>query len=244
MEKPMGKNRWSVWIDVEGFSAIYSTDEARAIRALGELMEALFNIGRSVFAEPPDRLFIHQFGDGFVIVSDSEETTPDRPVAICLAAIRHLLARGVVTKAAISGGGFADIGSCYPQTVMSDAKDRHRVKMGRGLMTIIPHMGTALIASKKLADQRSGAVLLIDPSVFAGVPTGVTLKPGTLPVIDWVHSNFAKVDEICSLAGLTKVNADVAEMCLRGYIHAYRGTLREEWITSTLESVGMTTSQC
>ncbi len=235
----MNKNRWSIWIDVEGFSALYRVNEARAIQVLGELMESLFNIGTTVFSRSPDRLFIHQFGDGFVIVSDFPEARPDRPIAVCLAVMRHLLIRGIVTKAAISGGGFSDVGSRYPETVLKASKDRRHVNLGEGLMTIIPVMGTALITAHKLAAQRSGAVLLLDPLIFAEVPSDVSIQPGLPAVVDWVHSNRPQVVEICQAAGLINVEAPIAEACLRRYIHANRTKLSKEWVRSTLESVNM-----
>src|SRR5439155_1670895 len=62
--------RWAIYIDIEGFSAIYSKDEVRALRGLGAVMEAVYRIGSTVCAERPNRLFVHQTGDGFVVVSD------------------------------------------------------------------------------------------------------------------------------------------------------------------------------
>jgi hypothetical protein len=95
-------NRWSIYIDVEEFSGIYRRRQGRAIQALGKLMEALFLVASKKFSTAPERLFIHQFGDGFVVVSDFIEPNPQRPIAICLAAMRHLIGKGVATKAAIS----------------------------------------------------------------------------------------------------------------------------------------------
>jgi hypothetical protein len=75
-------SRWSIWsiyIDVEGFSEIYRLRQGRAIQALGELLEALFLIASKKFPATPERLFIHQFGDGFVVVSDFIEPNPQTP---------------------------------------------------------------------------------------------------------------------------------------------------------------------
>ena len=239
----MGKSRWSIWVDVEGFSELYCTDEVQAIRALRDLMESLYLIGSTIFSQSPDRLFIHQFGDGFVIVSDFQETSPGRPIAVCLAVMRHLLFRGVVTKAAISVGGFADISSCYPCVVRQALKDRRYVELGRGMMTITPGMGTALINSYRLANKRIGGVLVFDPSPFNLMSGGVIIKSGSPPVIDWVHSDFAMVGEICDKAGLDKVDKPTAEERLKDYIEQHKGMLRNDWIRSTLDSVGLTTAE-
>ena len=37
-------SRWSIYIDVEGFSEIYTLRQGRAIQALAELMQSLFLI--------------------------------------------------------------------------------------------------------------------------------------------------------------------------------------------------------
>ena len=100
----MDDNRWSIWVDVEGFAAIYQKDEGRAMRGLGDLMEVLYRVGSSIFSQTPDRLFVHHFGDGFVVVSDFAEDAPDRPIALAIAMTRHLLLRGMIVKCAISSG--------------------------------------------------------------------------------------------------------------------------------------------
>jgi hypothetical protein len=92
-------SRWSIYIDVEGFSESYRFRQGRATQALRELMEALFLVASKKFPTAPERLFIHQFGDGFVVVSDFMEVSPQRPIAICLVVMRHLIGRGVATKA-------------------------------------------------------------------------------------------------------------------------------------------------
>lgn len=232
-------NRWSIYIDVEGFSEIYKHRQRRAIHALGELMEALFLVASKKFSTSPERLFVHQFGDGFVIVSDFIELNPQRPIAICLAIMRHLIGRGVATKAVISGGDFADISSCYPETVLASSQDRRHVSIGEGVMTIIPVMGMALIAPYKLANSRSGAVLLLDSTIFVELPIGVISQPGSPAVIDWIHSVSPLVTEIAKTAGLVTPDVSVTEAHLQSYIDDNRGSLGANWIISTLESVGM-----
>jgi hypothetical protein len=232
-------NRWSIYIDIEGFSEIYKRRQGRAIQALGELMEALFLIASKRFPQAPERLFIHQFGDGFVVVSDVMEPNPERPIAICLAVMRHLICRGVATKATISGGDFADISSSYPERVLAAAQDRRHVNIGDGVMTIIPVMGTALITPHKLANRRSGAILLLDSTIFFQLPIGVIAQAGSPAVIDWVHSECHLIAEVAEIAGLVTADADVTERHLRSYIDENRNTLGIDWITSTLESVGL-----
>lgn len=60
--------RWSIYIDIEGFSALYG-QENQVLQALGVLAEGILFIGRECYPKTPDRLFAHQTGDGFIIVS-------------------------------------------------------------------------------------------------------------------------------------------------------------------------------
>src|SRR3546814_15908089 len=66
--------RWSIWIDIEGFSKLWE-DGGLALAGLRALMSGIYAIGNKVYTDDGDRLFAHQFGDGFVIVGDfrSEE---------------------------------------------------------------------------------------------------------------------------------------------------------------------------
>ena len=66
-------NRWAIYIDIEGFSSIFTTNSTRAISLLGTLMKYIHLIGCNIYPKSPERLFAHQFGDGFLIVSDFPE---------------------------------------------------------------------------------------------------------------------------------------------------------------------------
>jgi hypothetical protein len=234
----MDEKRWSIYIDVEGFAATYSRDPSKALLALGGLMGALFHVGSRVFSHSPDRLFIHQFGDGFVVVSNFPEANPERPLALCIAVMRHLLARGIATKAAISAGDFSDVFSCYPKEVQELAEDHHYLPMGEGLMTIIPVMGSALISPYKMAGQRSGAVLLFDPVPFCGVPAAVKFTSTAPIVVDWIHTDLPLARQICEIAGLTWIDSVSAANHLRKYVDG-ASCLPESWVSSTLNSVGL-----
>ena len=233
--------RWSIYIDVEGFGVIYKRDKGRALAALGGLMDALFRVGSTAFSVSPDRLFIHQFGDGFLVVSDFPEPKPERPLALAIAIMRHLLVTGVATKAAVSAGDFSDVFDCYPPDVQAAAVDHRHVRIGEGLMTIIPVMGSALISPYKLAAKRSGAVLLLDTVPFSSVPAGVKLTSTAPVVVDWIHSDFPLVNKICEEANLAKVDATSAARHLRQYINGNRD-LSKNWVSSTLDSVGLATA--
>jgi len=240
-------NRWGLYIDVEGFSEIYDKDKYRAICALNELMEALYKIGSSGFSKAKGRIFMHQLGDGFVVVSEFPEETPEGPLAICLTVMRHLIAKGVVTKAGISGGGFGDIFSEYPPAIQNATVDHRYVPLGNnsdyGSMTIIPIMGSALTRSSRLLSCRHGAVLLLDTIVFGGTPSGIITRAKSPTVIDWVHSDFPRVRELCNSCGLEYVESSRVETLLLSYVKNNSKCLSKEWVSSTLESVALVDPQ-
>ena len=113
-------DRWAISIDIEGFSKHYEYDEERktyAILALGELMSSVFLVGSRCFPGTleknfSERLFTHQYGDGFLVCSDFPEPDASRAIAITVAIMRHMTMKGYVTKAAISTGDLSDIRGC------------------------------------------------------------------------------------------------------------------------------------
>lgn len=233
------KNRWSIWIDVEGFSNCYKKDSIQAILFLNELMVSLYRIGVRLFNKSPDRLFIHQFGDGFIVVSDFPEKKPTRPLAICIAIMRHLLKKGIATKAAISGGDWGDISSCYPSEVMNVAEDRRFLRIGQGIMTIIPVMGMALIAAHKLSGTDNGALLILDTSFFSGIPKGIIYKSGTASTIDWIHTELPDTKKICEEASLDNVTAKEAEELIKSYINENYDILTKKWVERTKAALSL-----
>ena len=110
------QDRWAIYIDIEGFAAKWN-DTIEAFRGLNALMEGIFWIGHRAFPEPPKRLFAHQFGDGFLIVSDFHEQSLDRAVLVSIALLRHVLSIGATAKAAIAEGDLSGIEGCYPSDI-------------------------------------------------------------------------------------------------------------------------------
>ena len=235
--RPMSpEGRWSLWIDVEGFSEIYRRNETDALLALGWLLESIFKIGTTIYSDGPGRLFAHQFGDGLVVVSNFPEDSAERPIAIAISVMRHLIARGVACKSAVACGGFSDVGGCFSESIFENSQDRHIVSMGAGLMTIIPVMGTALITSHKLSSQRRGAVLLIRDECFKTIPKEAVISLKAPTAVDWIHSELALARRISSKAGLIYDESSDAAVCLRKYIDVQGSSAGDEWVTSTIEA--------
>lgn len=163
--------RWAIYIDIEGFGALYATND-RALLSLGDLTEGIYLIGSRCYFETPDRIFAHQTGDGFAVVSEFCTSSLATPVAIAIALMRHVATGGCFAKATIAEGGFADISGCYPAVVRNARDANGRVSMGKGVMTLFPVMGTALINAVALAKvSPSGALLTLHEGAFDRLPS-------------------------------------------------------------------------
>jgi len=189
--KALAKERWAIYIDVEGFSAIHRQYEVRAMQTLMSLMEGVYLLASKLYGKGDDRLFIHQTGDGFVIVSDFPENTLSRPVAIAIGLLQYLLAHGGVGRAGIAEGGFADVKGQLPAQIR-EALCGHHVELPAGIMTIFPVMGDALInAVKTQENSHKGPCLFVDPSLLASLEFDslqFTTRSEDLVVIDWINS--------------------------------------------------------
>ncbi len=228
-----GEDKWSLYLDLEGFSDTYAMHQAEALVRLGRLMEAIHRIGAMCLAEEPHRLFAHQLGDGFVVVPSFGEQALGKPVAVAIGVLRHVLAGGGVARAALSTGGFADVQGCYPDSVMAKSTDGV-IRMGEGLMTIFPVMGSALINSYKLSQKRPrGALLVVDSSLRSDLPAAVDVETkADVLAVDWVHSQDEMIGEIATLAGLHAPSPARCRVLLEEYVAGC--SARDEWKANTL----------
>jgi len=53
-------DRWSLFVDIEGFSEIYPESAINALMPLMVLMQGIYYIGVEVCPESPERIFAHQ----------------------------------------------------------------------------------------------------------------------------------------------------------------------------------------
>ncbi|MDP4558183.1 hypothetical protein Q9247_10865 [Halomonas meridiana] len=239
--------RWGVSIDIEGFSALYESGEAgksKAIWALHELMDAIIKIGQRAYPgdvalNESDRIFAHQFGDGFVIVSNFEETDSTRCIAIATAIMRHMAIRGFCTKAAISVGDMADINGCYPDSVRFS--DNGTLRLGAGLMTTIPVMGTALTKAYKLSSRVSGNVLVVDKLAFEYIPDFLVASCGDVcRFIDWRSNKHDLARTVSEKSGLEFGDRDQLLDLFEQYIERDPKP-PEKWIKGSRASIGENT---
>ena len=233
-------DRWAINIDIEGFSILWDRED-QVLWSLGELMRAIFRIGRGCFPDSPERLFAHQLGDGFLVISDFAEESLERPVTVAIALMQHVAASGRLTKAAIAEGELSDIQGCYPREVLNELEGDHTVSLHMGLMTVFPVMGTALIRAVKVAElSPSGPLLLIENSKADRVPECILRKPveGTeLVAIDWIHTATEQLSSIQQCAGLSAPKAAELEAMLLNYCKQF--PLKPEWVRSVREYLGV-----
>lgn len=232
------KPRWSIWIDIEGFSAQWS-QERRSMRGLGFLMSGILTLGETVFPADGDRLFAHQFGDGFIIVSDFHEPDLERCAAVAVSLMRHVALHGFMARAAIAEGDYADVSGLWPRAI-EDARRRcastSTIALGSGLMTLLPTMGTALIEAKKLDEKcrTRGAVLAISSERATRVPVGFPRRQADdqpdVTTIDWVHATSPVIDRIAS-AGIGASDVEAVAVAARSYLGSQ--TLNQAWKDGT-----------
>ena len=234
--------RWAIWIDIEGFSKRYPKHNLEAILPLRELMAAIFDAGRTVYRESPNRIFAHQTGDGFIIVAEFEEQKPNAPIALAIYMMRRVLSANGVAKAAISEGDFGDIMTCYPDSIPINFDDRC-APLGDGLMTFFPVMGTALINAHTLSLAEKGAVLLVDEELLKDRPvTCEFTKWGEFRgfkyrAVDWVNSTMPQLARLEDLSGWESSRAEAIAERIRRYCRSSPRPDRD-WIENTIELSG------
>ena len=225
-------DRWSIFIDIEGFSEIYKQKEERAIILLGELMRCICRVGCRVFPEHHHRIFAHQVGDGFVIVSYASVSTLSQPIAISIAIMRTMLFLHFgATRVGISDGNFGDYYSCYPEEVRQLKEEHALLKIGYGIMTISQVMGDALINSYKIQSKApKGPCLIVDLRLKEYIPDdGLVIgktEEGVI-AIDWINSSMGEaMDVIRNMGYINAENSQLASR-MKDYINSYQ--MKGEW---------------
>jgi hypothetical protein len=227
---------WSLYIDIEGFGAKYEKD-IQPLVSLGALMEAIYLIGTRCFAKAPNRIFVHQLGDGFIIGGEFGKESLQDPLSIGIALMRHVLSAGGVAKAAISEGKLGDIVDCYPKVLAEEYARSYggAFALGEGLMTILPVMGTALINAYRLLDSLktpSGSFIIVKKSDLPRLPANTkATEVDEIGVVDWIHTSYPELEKIIKQAGLRNPNVEQLERSMDVYLKSNK--LSEEWSRNT-----------
>ncbi|PVZ72010.1 hypothetical protein [Pelagibaculum spongiae] len=230
----MSDERWAIYIDIEGFSKKYQKKD-NSLESLNALMKAIYRIGSNCFPKEGERIFAHQFGDGFLIASDKKENKLDRAIAITISLMRYVLASGGVAKAAIAEGSLEDIKSCYPKEVTDKCKVS-TLPLGAGLMSIMPVMGTALIAAIAIDKKSpSGSLLTISRKMMGRFATEYQYSAidSELVAIKWLKGDQPLVNRICSASYLPLQSEDQRIKTLVNYIQQNIKSLSKGWVENT-----------
>jgi hypothetical protein len=232
------EDNWSLFLDIEGFSASYARDQVEALVRLGRLMEAIHGVGCTTLSEEPHRLFAYQVGDGFAVAPSFGEVSLHRPVALGIVVLRHVLAGGGTARAALSTGGFSDVQGCYPNHVMATRlTDGVVLGMGEGLMTVFSVMGSGLINSHKLGSRTpKGALFVVDATLIDDLPPWVDQIPFEDDVkgvtVDWVRADAESIDQMAAAGCLARLAPAECERRLGQYVRECSAS--QEWKDNTL----------
>lgn len=220
-------NRWALYLDIEGFSAIHRQHDGRALWLLTRLVRGVYDVAAQHPNLESERLFVHQVGDGFVIISDFQEPTLDRPIAIAISLMRYLLMWGGVCRAGISEGDFADITGCYDPELREVRDGGHYLRLPSGIMTIFPVMGGALVNAVETQDNNiSGPMLFVDPAFRERLTDDalVFLEDSAETVaIDWLRSDPRNLSALLGIPGSCRADALTLAEQLRSYVKASPG---------------------
>ncbi len=213
---------------------------ARALRPLCNLMEGIYYVGSQVCPKTPNRLFAHQIGDAFILVSEFAERSPGMPIAIGIFLLRHVLISGGMGKCTISQGDFADIRSCFPEIIRNNMDNSATVRIGGGKMHLHPVMGSALINSHAFGTKEHGSLLILDSNLPQPFPSGVVVSKtvSNYHVVDWVHSSTPEIDEIMLKTGIKHPNTQKTMGLIKDYIEKNIDGLPPNWIHNTLNLNG------
>lgn len=234
--------RWAIYIDIEGFSVLYPEGDD-ALWALNKLMLAIHSIGKLVFPELPDRLFAHQVGDGFLIVSNFHEDNLDRAASIATVLMKFITSYGLFARAIISEGGLSGINRLCPDEVLDDCieEDPLTVRMGAGLMTIFPVMGTALINAVSIDKIAPKGPILVLPMTYRDRLSSnfltTAIEGSETMAIDWIHTEGELLTTIKAKANLELPSPKDIEILLVQYMSKHK--LPSEWVNSCSNYLGV-----
>ena len=227
-------SRWCIFIDILGFSRFWECDRSKAYASLRAMMRTIHAIGAKSFPETPNRLFVHQMGDGFAILSEFGEESFGRPIAIATALMRCVATTGAFAAAAIAEGDLADITGCYPSEIFV-GDDRRTTTLGHGVMTISPVMGTAFIRAYRLGRiAPPGPFLVISEAHRDRVPASLQLRTTlgrngqSLCSIDWIRYQSEYLAQIRRSAGIHIPTASELQSTIQAYCKEYP-SIRDKW---------------
>ncbi len=237
--------RWCIYIDILGFSNVWESENEKVLHSLRELVRAIYRIGKNVYPNNGERLFAHQCGDGFAILSDFGEASLNRPITIAIALMRHVASTGMFAAATVAEGELADIRGCYPEEVTADSRDDGAVILGDGLMTLFSVMGTAFIRSYRLQSQApSGPFLMVSECNKERIPADLRVRATKscndvgVVSIDWVNAETQILTTVQNKADLYIHTQEALVQKIRDY-YEQNESIQEKWADNLSKLLGI-----
>ena len=155
--------------------------------------------------------------------------------------MRSLIVQGTAVKAAISKGSLSDVRGIYAAGIRNHVKDG-AARLGSGLMTLTPTLGTALSRAHKLGSALSGSQLIVDHKAIqpAELPDWLNWRQSNSAwsSVDWVHGSSEKLKRLCQVSKLGCPASAHVEAALLDYMQLEPHP-PEKWRALTLEMAGL-----
>ena len=198
--------KWVLWIDLEGYSYIHRQDSTSANWLLHNLQKDLNKLGTEII---PDRLFIHQVGDGFILRGDFCDKTLERPLSIAIALMKSSLLQGACLKIAIGIGELYDVQGLYPEEIRGK-QELGCLRIGNGVMTLHTVMGDGLVDSHDYSKCGKGPLLIVRGNLEYALPYEelIFLKYEKHIEVDWIHSKAGFAKNICEKLGVSATSLE------------------------------------
>jgi hypothetical protein len=224
--------RTAMFIDIQGFGKLYRS-EADSLWGLADLMEGVYRLGQESTRLGISRLFAHHIGDGFVLIDDGGVANASRLAAAAVALHQFTLVRSLhFCASAVAEGEMADVLHCYPKMVLDARADDGVVRLGEGLMTLFPVMGTAIINTNRMLKEAHGSVILVSPEQKPKLEAGLhCIEEDHKLFVNWITSASPTISLARQILGIDAISID--ELRSRFQAAIERNACPSEWVTRT-----------
>jgi hypothetical protein len=145
--------------------------------------------------------------------------------------MKYITAFKVFARCTLVEGGLAGITSCYETEVMDECVDGgvSTARMGAGLLTIFPVMGTALINAVGLNKSKPKGPLILMPRTFLNRVNSSFITCSTentdIVSVNWVATENELISKIGMEADIHLPTKDAISVNLTNYIETHQPPL-------------------
>ena len=224
--------RTAMFIDIQGFGKLYRSD-ADSLWGLADLMEGVYRLGRESPRLGISRLFAHHIGDGFVLIDDGGVANASLLAAAAVALHQFTLLRSLhFCASAVTEGEMADVLHCYPKMVLEARTDDGVVRLGDGLMTLFPVMGTAIINTNRMLKEAHGSVILLPSEFKSKLEDGILyIEEEGMLFVNWIASTLPAISIARQILGIDSVGID--DLKGRFQMAIERNACPSKWVART-----------